>query len=435
MHVKLPNMLKTTLEKLVNVKAGEIVALLTSCAYFYLLLCSYYIIRPIRNEMVIENGVANIQWLLLFAALVMLAIVPVFGWLTSHFKTRQFLAYCTLFFASNLFIFFLLFDQNDTHRSIWISRGFYVWVNVFNMFIISLFWSFMNDVFSQTQSRRLFAFIAAGGTAGALTGPLITSLLVEKIGLGYLLLIAAIILSLTIVCINHLSHWQNPSNVNSKEQTDIQNKSIKGGVFDGIALILRSPYLLSICCFIILFALLSTFLSIQLAETIEHLFSDSAERTKLFSLADLATNVLTLLFQLSFTGKIINKFGYRTTLMLLPIGLTIGFLLLIFAPVLSVMIALSIFYRAGNYAIMKPTRAMLFTVVSRAEKYKAKNVIDTAVMRSGNVLSAWLYSGIQALGAGALGIAVIGSGLGFIWSGVSYWLGNQYRHKTPSADD
>ena len=179
-----------TLARFVTVKPQEITALLVSCGYFYLILCAYYIIRPIRSEMAIANGVENIQWLLLLTMLVLLAITPLFGWVTSRFKTRQFLSYCTLFFASHLVLFFFLF--NVEQRTPIVTRAFFVWVNVFNMFIVSLFWSFMNDVYSQTQTKRLFAFIAAGGTAGALTGPIITTTLVQQLGLGPLLLLSLI---------------------------------------------------------------------------------------------------------------------------------------------------------------------------------------------------------------------------------------------------
>jgi len=398
--------IKKQFSKIVDVKPNEFFALMTACLYFYLLLCAYYIIRPIRNEMVIQNGVDNIQWLLLFAAIVMILITPCFGWITSRFKTRQFLSYCTLFFAANLLLFFILFNNglsgNQTGQPIWVTRSFYVWVNVFNMFIISLFWSFMNDVFSKEQSRRLFAFVGAGGTAGALTGPLITTLLVERVGLGYLLLISAVILSLTIVCIYRLSRWSNVSNDGVETNKHNDNSSLKGGVFDGILLTLRSPYLLGVCAFVVVFAVMSTFLSIQLAETIERLFDDSTQRTKLFSQADLATNVLTLLFQISITSKLIKWIGYRSTLMLLPIGLTCGFLLIGFVPILAVMIGLSIFNRAGKYAVLNPTSEMLFTILSREEKYKAKNFIDT----------------------------MLGAALGTTWIAVSYWLSGQYLRRS-----
>jgi AAA family ATP:ADP antiporter len=284
----------------------------------------------------------------------------------------------------------------------------------------------MNDIFSREQTTRLFAVIAAGGTAGALTGPIITTQLVESVGLSYLLLISALILSLTLFCIYQLS--MHAADISSDGETNIQEKgALKGGVLDGIKFTFSSPYLRMIACFVIVFAVISTFLSIQLAETIEAVFSDSEQRTKLFSQADLITNVLTLLFQLSITGKLIRWLGYRNTLLLLPVGLTIGFVLVGFSPIFLSLIALSVFSRAGKYAILNPTSEMLFSVLSREEKYKAKNFIDTTIVRSSNVLSSWLFAGVKALGAGAAGVAVLGASLGIAWCLISYWLGNKYQ--------
>lgn len=248
--------INTHLNRLVSVKPHEISALLISCTYFFLVLCSYYIVRPIRDEMLIANGVANIQWLLVLTLTILLAITPAFAWLTSRFKTRQFMSYCSLFFAGNLLVFYFLFDVEQ--RSVFVTRSFYVWVNIFNMFIVSLFWSFMNDIYSRTQSKRLFAFIGAGGTTGAICGPIITTTLVSKIGLAPLLVISAIVLAASVVCINWLTRWQNPEFENEdldKNSIASNAEPLKGGLLDGISLILRSPYLLGICGFVLLYAI------------------------------------------------------------------------------------------------------------------------------------------------------------------------------------
>lgn len=420
------------LSRFVTVKPQEISALLVSCLYFYLVLCAYYIIRPIRSEMAIANGVENLQWLMLMAMLILFAIMPVFGWLTSRFKTQQFLAISILFFASHLVVFFFLF--NVPERSVWVTRGFFVWVNVFNMFIVSLFWSFMNDVFSRAQSKRLFAFIAAGGTAGALTGPLITTFLVESVGLASLLLISACVLASSCVCVLWLSRWENVdagnTRTNKAQAATVKNESLKGGIWGGVSLILKSPYLIGICLFIVLYAISITFVGIQQAEMVEQAFNNPTERTQLFSKIDFAANGFTLLFQLLLTSRLINTFGFRTTLMLIPVGITIGFGLMASAPVLAVVIGIEIFRRAGDYAIMKPTREMLFSVVSREEKYKAKNFIDTAIVRTGDTSSAWLYTLIKSLGVAGAGIAGISMVFGVAWCATAYWLGGQFNKRT-----
>ena len=416
------------LSKFVNVKPGEIKALLVSCLYFYLVLCAYYIFRPIRNEMTIANGIENIQWLLLLSMLVLIAVMPIFGWITGRFKTRQFMAYCTLFFAANLVVFFFLF--NVEQRPVWVSRTFFVWVNVFNMFIVSLFWSFMNDVYSRLQSRRLFAFIASGGTLGALTGPVITNLLVDNFGLGFLLLISAFVLAASVFCINWLIKWENTEfdpDADTGSPHTVKDESLEGSIWDGFMLIIKSPYLIGICVFVALYAISLTFVMIYQAELIEVTYVDPIERTKIFSLIDFAATAITLVLQILVTSNLIRWIGFRSTFLLIPLGITIGFIFLAANPILTVTMILTIFRRAGDYAIMKPAREMLFSVVSREEKYRCKNFIDTAILRSGDTTGAWLLTGAKALGASASAIPLIGVAMGVAWCSVAYWLGTQYN--------
>ena len=435
--------------KLISLKKNEVAPLLMACLHFYLILCTYYIIRPIRAEMAVANGVDNIQWLFLLTMLVLLAIAPIFGWITSRYRTRQFLSYITLFFAFNLVVFYFLFL--DPQRPAWVTRAFYVWVNAFSMFIVSLFWSFMNDIFETKQARRLFAFITAGGTASAISGPLITSSLVEGMGLAPLLLISATTLTTSTLTIRWLVNWRKSQSVLSakaneasasiatdrKLDTDEIGKpkdskfgdSLGGGALSGLKLILNSPYLLAICVFITLYAVSITFVVIQQAELIEQTYSDPTQRTKLFAQIDLGVNVLTLLIQIFVTSKLLEWLGFRTTLLIIPLGITIGFGLIAVMPMLPILIAVEVFRRAGDYAIMKPARELLFSVVSREEKYKSKNFIDTAILRTGDTISSWLYNGVKILGAGGTAIPAISMAIGCAWCVVAFWLGNQYKQR------
>lgn len=413
------------IQRFVSVKPNEIKALLASCAYFFLILCAYYIIRPIRDEMAIANGVANIHWILLATVITLILLTPIFGWVTTRFKTRQFLQYCTLFFASHLIVFYFLFDVES--RSPLVTQAFYVWVNVFNMFIVSLFWSFMNDVFGREQVKRLFAFIAAGGTAGAICGPIITRSLVQVVGLAPLLLISAFTLGLSILLILWLIRWQNDDYDDSSASRSVRDKALKGSIIGGFTLIFRSPYLLGICLFILLYAVSITFVQIRQAELIEAAYSNPQQRTQLFATVDLAVNVLVLIFQLFLTSKIIQWLGFRITLLIVPLGITIGFGLMATAPILAVMIGVEIFRRAGDYSIMKPAREMLFSVVSREEKYKAKNFIDTTVLRTGSASSAWVYAGVKFLGGAGATVAGVSIGLGLAWCATAMWLGNRFE--------
>ncbi len=419
------------LNRFVSVKPNEAKALIASCAYFFLILCAYYIIRPIRDEMAIANGVANIQWILLATVITLLALTPVFGWVTTRFRTKQFLSYCTFFFSSHLVVFFFLFNVEE--RPAIVTQAFYVWVNVFNMFIVSLFWSFMNDVFGREQAKRLFAFIAAGGTAGAICGPVITRSLVQSVGLAPLLLISAAVLALSLVFISWLINWKNDDYDHSNTAHRVADKKLGGSILGGLTLIRHSPYLTGICVFILLYAVSITFVQIRQAELIEAAYSVPEKRTQLFATIDLTVNVLVLAFQLFITSRLISWLGFRFILLLVPLGITIGFGLMALVPLLPIMIAIEVFRRVGDYAIMKPAREMLFSVVSREEKYKAKNFIDTTVLRSGGASSAWIYKAVTATAAGAASVAGISIVLGVAWCSISVWLGSRFNHRQERA--
>lgn len=421
------------LQRLTAVKPSEFKALMASCAYFFLILCAYYVIRPIRDEMVIANGVDNLHWLLLATTVVLVLLAPIFGWVTTRFRTREFLSYCTLFFALHLVGFFFLFNVEDRHA--WVSQSFYVWVGVFNMFIVSLFWSFMNDVFGREQVKRLFAFIAAGGTAGAICGPIITKFLVQTVGFAPLVLISATVLAASILPMLWLIQWKNDGYDDAESGHQVANKALKGSVIGGFTLIFRSPYLACICLFILLYSISVTFVQIQQASLIEATYTVPADRAELFATIDLTVNVLVLIFQVFLTSRIIKRFGFKFTLLLIPMGITIGFGLLAVAPMLAVMIGLDIFRRAGDYAIMKPARDMLFSVVSREEKYKAKNVIDTTVVRLGGTSSSWIHAGIRYIGGAGSGIALLSIALGAAWCASAVYLGRQFTAQQNKQSD
>ncbi len=418
------------LARLVKVEAHEIRALLWSFSYFFALLCAYYIVRPMRDEMGIAGGVEHLQWLFTGTFLAMLAAVPLFGWVTSRYPRKKFLPLVYLFFISNLLVFYLLFRSGLTH--IWVARAFFIWTSVFNLFIVSVFWSFMADLFNDDQAKRLFGFVAAGGTAGALAGPALTASLAIPLGPTNLLLFSALGLGWAVLCIYRLTAWNNsvqPQSVSGADphRSADNNKQtgLGGGALAGIRLIFASPYLLGICLLILLFTTLSTFLYFQQAQIIRDSFSDPAQRTTVFAVIDFATNGLTIMIQIFLTGRIVKLLGMAWTLALIPLLLCGGFLLLALVPLLGVLIVVQVVRRAGNYAIMKPAREMLFVVLGQEEKYKAKNVIDTVIYRSGDVVSAWAYAGLQALGFGLAGIALLAVPVAGGWAWICYRLGKQ----------
>jgi len=419
------------LQRLVKVEPQEILALLWAFSYFFALLCAYYIVRPMRDEMGIAGGVEHLQWLFTGTFLVMLAAVPLFGWVTSRFSRQRFLPLVYGFFIATLLIFFVLFRSGLTQ--VWVARAFFIWASVFNLFIVSVFWSFMADLFDDAQAKRLFGFIAAGGTAGALAGPALTASLAIPLGPTNLLLISCAALGWAMLCIRRLSAWKDrlapgpPGNDEGSAADPIidQNAGLGGGALDGLRLIVRSPYLLGVCLLILFYTTLSTFLYFQQAQIVRDNFADPAQRTTLFAAMDFATNALTLVIQVFLTGRIVRALSLGWTLALIPLLLGAGFLVLGMAPVLAVLVTLQVVRRAGNYAIMKPGREMLFVVLDRQEKYKAKNIIDTVIYRSGDLVSAWAYTGLQALGLGLAAIALLAVPLTGLWAWICFRLGRK----------
>lgn len=421
---RIKSSIRSTLLKTVQVEPGEVRALLWSFSYFFSLLCSYYIIRPMRDEMGILGGVENLQWLFTGTLLAMTAAIPLFGWVSSRFLRRQFLPYVYSFFIITLLLFYSLMDGQIAPA--YIARAFFIWASVFNLFIVSVFWSFMTDIYSNAQARRLFAFIAAGGTVGALTGPTLTALLVQPLGMRNLLLVSAVFLSWAIICIARLSVWSE-SNRTGEEELPAKQKEeeIGGGIWAGVVMVVRSPYLLGICLLMLLFTTLATFLYFMQAQIIRDAFVDSAQRTAVFASIDLVVNALTLVVQVFLTSRLIKWFGLASVLAIIPVLLAIGFTLLGVAPVLAVLLVVQVIRRAGNYAVMRPAREMLYVVLSREEKYKAKNFIDTFVYRTGDAISAWVYAAMRSIGLGLSGIALIAVPLALIWAWIAFGLGRK----------
>lgn len=407
---------------MVNINPGEYGAVIWSFVYFFSLLSSYYIMRPIRDEMGVIAGVDKLQWLFTATFIVMLLAVPLFGYVTSHLQRKLFLPYIYYFFIVNILLFYLLFESGFSQ--ILTARIFFVWLSVFNLFVVSVFWSFMTDLFKNEQARRLFAVIATGGTIGAITGPLLTTLLVQSIGNASMLLISAGLLGLSIISIYRLIAWQRTQHeINEPHRLD--DKPLGGAILDGIRLALSSPYLLGICLLMLLFTLLSTFLYFQQAQIVKDAFSDSETRTSVFAAIDLSVNLLTLLLQTFVTSRLVKGVGLGITLALIPLLLAFGFLLLGFYPTLPVLIAVQVMRRAGNYAIMRPAREMLYVVLSREEKYKAKNFIDTVVYRGGDAVSSWLYAGLKSVGFTLSSIAWIAVPISLFWAWIAYRLGRR----------
>jgi len=378
-----------------SIKPGEGRALCWSFAYFFCLLAGYYVLRPLRDEMGVAGGVKNLQWLFTATFFTMLAAVPLYGALVARLPRRWFIPVVYHFFVANLGVFWLLLTFG-IEREI-VARVFFVWISVFVLFAVSVFWSFMADLFSSEQGKRLFAIIAAGGTAGSLAGPALTIGLAELLGPANLMIVAALFLEAAVLCVRRLEQVvpeTGPGRNHGESATD----ALGGGWLDGFLLLVRSPYLAGIALWVSLLSIAATFLYFQQANIVAAASEDPAVRTRLFASVDLAVGMLTLLVQAFATGKLIARFGVGTALAFLPLVFAAGFAVLAAAPMLAVVIAFQALQRTANFAVSNPAREVLFTVVAREEKYKAKNVIDVVAVRGADAVGGWLFSALRSLG-------------------------------------
>ena len=414
-----PPALARLLARAVDVRPEEIRALLWSFAYFFFLLSSYYVLRPLRDEMGIAGGVKQLPWLFTATFVAMALAVPLYGAIVARFSRWRFLPLVYRFFILNILIFFALLLAADDRT--WVARGFFVWVSVFNLFVVSVFWSFMADLFREEQGRRLFGFIAAGGSLGALIGPAITIALAVPLGPVNLLLVSALLLELAVRCIRRLAG--NATAATPREA------AIGGGFLAGFGELARSPYLLGISLYIVLFTSLATLLYFEQAHIVAGAFDDPAARTRLFATIDLLVSILTILTQLFVTGRLMRRFGVGIALMFLPVVMLLGLLLLAAAPTVAVLVGFQAIRRASNFAISRPAREVLFTVVTREQKYKSKNVIDTLVYRGSDAASGWLFAGLSGLGLGLSTIALMTAPFAALWAVLAYFLGRNQRSR------
>ena len=413
--------------RLVDIRPDEIRAVLLSAAYFFFVLTSYYILRPIRDEMGAAGGVENLPWLFTGTLLGMLLAQPLFAALVARTPRRRFIPMTYRFFMLNLLLFFLALRFMPASQHVWIGRVFFIWASVFNLFVVSVFWGFMADLFRREQSKRLFGFIGLGGTIGAITGAGLTAFFVQRVGAVNMLIVSLIFLELGVWCVKALGrHARNPKEEPEPGTESGDSESLIGGsVWAGVTHVLRSPYLLGIGLYMLLFTIGSTFLYIAQADIINQHFTDRDQRTAFFASLDLAVNVLTLLTQAFLTGRLLKWLGVAITLGLLPMLSVLGFFALGVAPTLAIFVVFQVLRRGGNYAVARPAREVLFTVLPREEKYKAKSFIDTFVYRVGDQVGAWSYAGLLALGLSLSAISFIAVPISAAWLAIAVWLGRR----------
>ncbi|WP_341677023.1 hypothetical protein [Niveibacterium sp. SC-1] len=398
------------LQRIVPVKPDEIAALLLAFAFFFCLLCAYYLLRPLRDAMGLTGGMDKLPWLFTATFVSMLLAVPLFGFLVARLAPRRFVPACYRFFILNLLGFALALGLGAAN--VRTGQVFFVWLSVFNLFALSLFWSVMADRFSAEQGQRLFGFVAAGGTAGGLLGPALAATIGGGVGPVALLLIAAALLEVALVCYRALLRHTGSHAQSGARSEDAR---IGGGVFGGLVLIARSPYLLGIVLYMFLHTSSATLLYFEQARIVAEAFADTAARTRYFALTDLWVSLLTLTLQVFVTARWIRLAGVFGALLSLPVFALLAFGGAALWPVPLALALLQGLRRAFDYAISRPAREILFTVLSREEKYKAKSVIETLVFRGGDVAAGWLYQGLASLGVAFGGVALASLPLFALW--------------------
>ncbi|NVJ10610.1 MFS transporter [Myxococcus sp. AM001] len=418
------------LKRFVDVRDEEVGAVRWSFLYFFTLMCGYAILRPIRNEMGTAGSVKGLDWLFTATFLVMLAAVPAFSALVSRWPRRVVIPRIYRFFLLSLLGFFVVLKLGVARETV--ARVFYVWLSVYNLFVVSIFWSFMADVFASGQSKRLFGFIAAGGTTGMLVGPFLVGRLAEPVGPVNLILISVVLLEVSAQCVRRLSGWAQ----DVQHQPAAAQGPVGGGVLAGLRLIVTSPFLLALGLQVLLYAATSTFLYFQEVRLVAAMGNDAASRTALFGDIDFYVQLATLGLQTLVTGRVISWLGLGAGLAVAPVVTGLGFLGLAAMPVLTVLILFKAVRGASHYALERPSREVLFTTVDREARYKSKSFIDTVVYRGSDTVSAWLQGGLTKLGLGTTGLSLAAVPLAGLWLGVSLYLARHQRRQAepvPSA--
>ncbi|MCC7173878.1 MAG: MFS transporter [Bryobacterales bacterium] len=409
------------LARLVDVRPAEVKALAWSWLFFFTVLASYYVIRPVRDELGAAAGVSQLPWLFLMTLAGMTLANPLFSALVARMAPVRFISITYRFFALNVLVILVLMNTVKGAGAVWVGRAFWVWAAVFNMFVVSVFWAFLVDVFDNDQARRLFGFIAAGGTLGGIAGSAITAALVMRVGRSYLLIASALLLEAAVFCVHRLAGVS----AGLRERRAPRQAAVGGGVLSGLSRAFKSAYLANISLYILLLAVLYTYLYFQQADIAQKSFSDRNVRTAFFAGMDLAVNILTLAIQFLLTGRILKRLGLTPALVLLPAISVAGFLALGAAPVLWVLVIVQVLRRAADFAVSRPTREVLFTVVPREDKYKAKSFIDTFVYRAGDQIGAWSYALLGWFGLAAAGISFAAALLSALWLANGLWLGRR----------
>ena len=415
------------LRRVVDVRPNELAATWASFVFFFFVLSSYFILRPVRDLVAVTTSPTRLPWLFGGTLVTMLVANRLFSSLVVRLPVRRFVPLTYHVFAANLLVFFAIMRiTGDAIGSVaWLGIVFYIWTSVYNLFITSVFWAFMADVFRSEQAKRLFGFIGVGGTIGSITGSTLCVVLADRIGVTNLLLVSMALLEVAaIVVVRFPAAPRGPGEARSAAD-DRDDGRIGGSVWAGFTAVLRSPYLAGIAGFQVLYTIGSTLLYFEQAGIIRQAFSSAEARTVVLAQIEQAVQILTVVMQIFLTGRIIRWLGLAVTLALLPAMTALGFTALGTAPVLATLVVFIVLRRGTNFGLTNPAMEVLFTVVPREDKYKAKSFIETFIYRAGDQIGAWTYAGFAALGLGISGAAYAAVPFAVVWLVLGLWLGRR----------
>ena len=417
--------MKKLFAKIVDVKPNELRALWLGFAFHFIILTAYYVVKPIRDGIAASNKPEALPWMFTATLIVMLFANTIYAAIVARMERRKFIPFAYAFFILILLLFFVLMGTGSPARQIWTGRAFYVWVSVFNLFNTAIFWAFMTDLFTVEQGKRLYAFIAVGGTLGAITGAYTTKNLIHGLGQANLVAISAAMFALVCVLVRFFPRTYT----GHTDTAPAREEAIGGTVWSGFTHIARSPYLFGLAAVILLYTITSTWAYFQQTTLAGQVLKTAEDRTVFSSNLELWVNSITLAIQIFLTGRFLKWFGVAFTLTALPFLSMLGFGAMAIAPSLGMLALFQVIRRAGAYALMRPSREILFTVLKREDKYKVKGVTDTLGYRVGDQLGAWSYGGL-----GANGLHMSLNAISWIavpvtagWCVLSIWLGRKQR--------
>jgi AAA family ATP:ADP antiporter len=419
------DLIRRTVCRATTARAEELPTLLLGLGYGFAIFASYSILKPLRDALALEGGVRDLPWLFTGTLVAIMAVHPLYTWLVANWSRQRFVAATSRIAALNLVAFLAVaLAVGDGSGMVWLGRVFYIWTSVFNLFVVSVFWSLMTDVFPPEAAKRLFGNLAMGVTLGGVAGSGVVSVAANRIEPVWLVVGSILLLEVAAqlaVALCRRAERFSPGAVEANRE------AVGGSILDGLRAVSTSSYLMGIVGFMLLYTITSTFLYFTQAEIVHDAFADRGARTAFFGLIDLAVNSLTLLCQLFATGRMMRRFGVTAALVFLPAVCVAGFIILGSAPTLASIALFQILRKVANYAITRPGREVLYTVLPRDQRYKAKNLVDTVIYRAGDQVGAWTMGGLGMVGLSALASPWLAAPLCAVWALLALWLGRRQQ--------